>query len=292
YDLWVQLRKLIDWVCDHWKDTDEGVWEVRGGARHFVYSKVMCWVALDRGLRLADQRSFPADRERWLAVRDAICDEIMVQGWNRERNAFVQSYGSDCLDASVLMMPLVFFVSPTDERMLSTLDAVLQPTAKAGLVSNSLVYRYNTREAMDGLRGEEGTFNICTFWLVEALTRAGRSDPARPGEAPLMFEEMLRYANHPGLYAEEGSPRGQGPARRGARELPASLHASRAHQRRLQSRPHPGGAPVARPSDGVAPERHVGDARLPLQPTRWMDWLTGEHPPDTERCAGGSWQRP
>ena len=210
YDLWVQLRKLIDWVCDHWKDTDDGVWEVRGGARHFVYSKVMCWVALDRGLRLADKRSFPADRERWLGVRDAICEEIMVQGWNPERSAFVQSYGSDCLDASVLMMPLVFFVSPTDERMLSTLDAVLQPPAKAGLVSNSLVYRYNTREAMDGLRGEEGTFNICTFWLVEALTRAGRSDPARLEEARLMFEEMLGYANHLGLYAEESGPRGEG----------------------------------------------------------------------------------
>jgi len=210
YDLWVQLRKLINWVCDHWKDTDEGVWEVRGGARHFVYSKVMCWVALDRGLRLADKRSFPADRERWLGVRDAICEEIMVQGWNPERSAFVQSYGSDCLDASVLMMPLVFFVSPTDERMLSTLDAVLQPPAKAGLVSNSLVYRYNTREAMDGLRGEEGTFNICTFWLVEALTRAGRSDPARLEEARLMFEEMLGYANHLGLYAEESGPRGEG----------------------------------------------------------------------------------
>ena len=210
YDLWVQLRKLIDWVCEHWKDTDEGVWEVRGGARHFVYSKVMCWVALDRALRLADKRSFPADRERWLKVRDAICEEIMAQGWNAARRAFVQSYGSDCLDASTLMMPLVFFVSPTDERMLSTLDAVMQPPAKGGLVSNGLVYRYNTREAVDGLRGEEGTFNICTFWLVEALTRAGRSDPARLEEARLTFEQMLGYANHLGLYAEESGPRGEG----------------------------------------------------------------------------------
>ena len=169
----------------------------------------MCWVPLDRGLRLADKRSFPSERYRWLKVRDEIYEEIMAKGWNSERKAFVQSYGSNFLDASNLMMPLVFFLSPTDPRMLNTLDATLQPPESGGLVSNSLVYRYNVEETSDGLQGEEGTFNICTFWLVEALTRAGRVDPARLDQARLMFEQMLGYANHLGLYAEQTGPRGE-----------------------------------------------------------------------------------
>jgi GH15 family glucan-1,4-alpha-glucosidase len=209
YDLWSHLRRLLNYVCLNWQRTDEGIWEVRGGQQHFVYSKLMCWVALDRGLRLADKRSFPAERDRWLTVRDQIYEEIMAKGWNSERLAFVQSYGSDALDASNLMMPLVFFLSPTDPRMLSTLDAILQPPEKGGLVSNSLVHRYNVKETSDGLPGEEGTFNICTFWLVEALTRAGRVDPTRLDQARLMFEQMLGYANHLGLYAEETGPRGE-----------------------------------------------------------------------------------
>ena len=179
--------------------TVDTTWEVRGGRQHFVYSKLMCWVALDRGLRLADKRSFPADRDRWMQARDAIYEEIMDKGWNPSRNAFVQSYGSDTLDASNLFMPLSFFVSPTDPRMLSTLDATMRE-----LVSDSLVYRYNVEKTDDGLLGEEGTFSICTFWLVEALTRAGRADEAR-----LMFEKMLGYANHLGLYAEEIGPSGE-----------------------------------------------------------------------------------
>lgn len=209
YDLWSHLRRLLNYVCLNWQRTDEGIWEVRGGQQHFVYSKLMCWVALDRGLRLADKRSFPAERDRWLTVRDQIYEEIMAKGWNSERLAFVQSYGSDALDASNLLMPLVFFLSPTDPRMLSTLDAILQPPEKGGLVSNSLVHRYNVKETSDGLPGEEGTFNICTFWLVEALTRAGRVDPTRLDQARLMFEQMLGYANHLGLYAEETGPRGE-----------------------------------------------------------------------------------
>ena len=209
YDFWVQLRKLINWVADNWKRTDEGVWEVRGGQQHFTYSKLMCWVAIDRGLRLADKRSFPADREHWIAVRDEIYEEIMREGWSEERKAFVQSYGSTTLDASNLTMPLVFFVSPTDRRMLSTLDETLKPPQEGGLVSNSLVYRYDVTQTEDGLSGEEGTFNICSFWLVEALTRAGRTDRGRLEEARLMFEKMLGYANHVGLYAEETGPSGE-----------------------------------------------------------------------------------
>ena len=209
YDLWKHLRRLINWVCDNWQRKDEGVWEVRGGQQHFLYSKLMCWVAVDRGLRLAEKRSFPADREKWLHVRDAIYEEIMAQGWSRSRQAFVQRYGSDSLDAANLMMPLVFFVSPTDPRMLRTLDAINKSPEHGGLVANGLVYRYNIHETADGLDGEEGTFNICTFWLVEALTRAGKVDHARLDEARLLFEQMLGYANHLGLYAEETGHHGE-----------------------------------------------------------------------------------
>ena len=169
----------------------------------------MCWVALDRGLRLADKRSFPADRDRWLRTRDHIYEEILTKGWNPKRQAFVKHYDSESLDAANLIMPLVFFMSPTDPRMLKTLDAINQPPARGGLVSNSLVYRYNLEESADGLQGDEGTFNMCTFWLVEALTRAGRVDRARLDEARLMFEKMLGYANHLGLYAEETGPCGE-----------------------------------------------------------------------------------
>ena len=209
YDLWDSLRKLVDWVCDNWKRKDDGVWEVRGGQRHNVYSKLMCWVAVDRGIRLADKRSFPANREKWLTVRDKIYEDIIKKGWSKKRQAFTRYYGSDALDASVLMMPLVFFMSPTDPRMMKTLNAINQPPEKGGLVSSSLVYRYNVEETKDGLRGDEGTFNICTFWLIEALTRAGRRDKKRLGEAVFMFEQMLSYANHLGLYAEETGPSGE-----------------------------------------------------------------------------------
>ncbi len=201
YDLWTRLRELVNWVCDNWHREDEGIWEMRSGRKHFVHSKLMCWVALDRGLRLADDRSFPADRSRWIEVRDAIFEDIINKGWNEKRKAFVQHYGSEALDAANLMMPLVDYLAATDPRILSTIDATCKPPKTGGLVSNSLVYRYNTA---DGLAGSEGTFNMCTFWLVEALTRAGRLDDAR-----LMFEEMLGYANHLRLYAEETGPSGE-----------------------------------------------------------------------------------
>ncbi len=203
YELWEELRGLLNWVAGHWQEPDDGVWEVRGGARHFVYSKLMCWVALDRGLRLADKRSFPADRERWLRNRDAIYEEVLSKGWSPKRQAFTQYYGSDTLDASALIMPLVFFMSPTDPRMVKTIDAIRRPPEEGGLVSNSLAYRYNDREGVDGLRGGEGTFNMCTFWLVEALTRAGQADRRRLDEAVLIFDKMMGYSNHLGLYAEE-----------------------------------------------------------------------------------------
>ncbi|UCH80790.1 MAG: glycoside hydrolase family 15 protein [Nitrospiraceae bacterium] len=209
YDIWLSLSRLVDWVCDNWRRKDAGIWEVRSGEQHFVYSKLMCWVALDRGIRLANKRSFPADRSRWIKERDTIYKEIMEKGWSDSRQSFVQSYGSDVLDASNLLMPLVFYLSPTDPRMLKTLESVLMPPEKGGLVSNNLVYRYNVHETPDGLSGDEGTFNICTFWLVEALTRAGRFNSQLLDEARLMFERMLGFANHVGLYAEETGHTGE-----------------------------------------------------------------------------------
>jgi GH15 family glucan-1,4-alpha-glucosidase len=209
YDLWVELAGLIDWVCDNWSRPDEGIWETRGGRHHFVYSKLMCWVAVDRGLRLADKRSFPANRSRWLACRDEIYVDLLKNGWSTAREAFVQYYGGRNLDASNLIMPLVFFMAPNDPRMLKTIDATCKPPEEGGLLSASLVHRYNLQEFADGLPGDEGTFNMCTFWLVEALTRAGRTDPKRLTQARLAFEKMLGYANHVGLYAEQTGARGE-----------------------------------------------------------------------------------
>ncbi|WP_428267599.1 glycoside hydrolase family 15 protein [Haliangium sp.] len=209
YDLWRHLRRIIDWAADNWQKKDEGMWEVRGGRQHFVPSKLMCWVALDRGLRLADKRSFPADRPRWLTTRDAIYEQIMDRGWNHNRRAFTQYYGSDALDAANLLMPLVFFLSPADPRNLENLRATMKPPNQGGLLSHSMVYRYNAAHGVDGLSGEEGSFNICTFWLVEALTRAGRTEHDLLAKARLIFEEMLGYSNHLGLYAEEIGPSGE-----------------------------------------------------------------------------------
>ncbi len=209
YDDWVKLRAMIEWVCDNWKQQDEGIWEVRGGRRDFVYSRVLSWVAIDRGLRLADKRSFPADRKRWYLERDAILEEVMSKGWNPEKKAFVQSYGSDALDASSLLFPLVFFTAPNDPRMLHTLDAIRAPQRLGGLAADGLVYRYDPALAPDGLPGTEGTFNMCSFWLIEALTRAGHTNPAYLEEARLRFEQMLGYANHLGLYAEQTGTSGE-----------------------------------------------------------------------------------
>lgn len=203
HDSWRRIRHRLDWLCDNWQQPDEGIWETRGGRRQFVYSKLMCWVAMDRGLRLADKRSFPADRARWLRVRDQIYEEIMERGWNAKRAAFVQHYDSDSLDSSNLIMPLVFFLSPNDPRMLDTLAAIMRSPKSGGLMSDGLVYRYDSETGEDGLHGKEGTFNMCTFWLVEALARAGRVDRAKLEEARFLFERMLGYANHVGLYAEE-----------------------------------------------------------------------------------------
>jgi GH15 family glucan-1,4-alpha-glucosidase len=200
YDVWTHIRRMLDWVADNWMRPDDGIWEVRGGQQHFVYSKLQCWVALDRGLRLATKRSLSIDATRLSSVRNRIHETIMREGWDAGRRTFVQHFGTNALDASNLIMPLVFFISPTDPRMRGTLERTM-----AELVSDSLVYRYEIGKAAgDGLTGLEGTFNMCTFWLVEALTRAGYVEQAR-----YIFEKMLTYANHLGLYGEEIGPSGE-----------------------------------------------------------------------------------
>lgn len=209
YDLWTYLRRLTNWVCAHWRDKDDAIWEVRGGPRHFVYSKVMCWVAVDRAIRLAQKRSLPADWKRWITTRDQIYTTVMKRGWNEKRQAFVQSYQQNALDASLLLMPLVFFMSPSDPRMLQTIDSINKPPREGGLVSDGMVFRYDVDKTQDGLKGTEGTFNCCTFWLIEALTRASKDDPERLQSARLLFEQMLGYANHLGLYAEQTSSTGR-----------------------------------------------------------------------------------
>lgn len=209
YDSWVSLRGLVDWVADNWDRPDEGVWETRGPRKDHVYSRFMCWVALDRGLRLADKRALPANRAKWLAARDAVYEQVMAKGWNEKRKAFVQSYGADNLDASLLLMPLTFFMAPDDPRMLATVDAIRTPAMRGGLAADGLVYRYDYKATHDGLEGSEGTFNMCSFWLVEALTRAGKADPARLAEARLRFEQMLGYGSPLGLFGEQTGASGE-----------------------------------------------------------------------------------
>jgi GH15 family glucan-1,4-alpha-glucosidase len=196
---WQDLSRVVNWVGENWDQPDEGIWEIRGGRKDFTLSRLMCWVAIERATRMARQRGLPADLVRWMRHRDEIYEQIMERGWSEQRKTFVQHYGSDVLDASLLLMPLVKFIAPTDPRWLSTLDAITEE-----LVSDTLVQRYHAHSAPDGLLGDEGTFSICSFWYVEALTRAGRVDDAR-----LAFEKMLTYANHLGLYSEEIGPTGE-----------------------------------------------------------------------------------
>ena len=169
------------------------MWEIRDGPRRHTTSRLMCWVAIERMMRIARQRGLPGDLAGWAEVRDEIYDRIMAQSWDDEVGAFMQHEGADTLDAGVLLMPLVKFLAPNDPRFLSTLEAI-----EERLVSDSLVFRYDLERSPDGLDGPEGTFSLCSFWYVEALTRAGRLDDAR-----LALEKMFTYANHLGLYAEQ-----------------------------------------------------------------------------------------
>ncbi|WP_323095362.1 glycoside hydrolase family 15 protein [Intrasporangium sp. YIM S08009] len=190
---WQHIRDLLDWLAEHWDQPEEGIWETRGGRQNFTYGRVMCWVALDRGIRLAADNGRPAPLERWRAERDAIYEQVMDRGWHEGRQAFVQHYDTDVLDSSLLRMSSAGIIAPTDPRWTSTLAAMDDE-----LVTDSLVYRYDPAASPDGLRGSEGTFSLCTFAYVDALARAGQLD-----KALVTFEKMLTYANHLGLYSEE-----------------------------------------------------------------------------------------
>jgi GH15 family glucan-1,4-alpha-glucosidase len=190
---WTAVREVLDWLAVHWDRPEEGIWETRGGRKDFTYGRVMCWVAFDRGLRLAAARGRPADVAGWTRARDAIYDQIMTRGWNPERRAFVQQYDDTVLDSSLLRMATVGLVAPRDPRWTSTLEAMNDE-----LVTDSLVYRYDPSASPDGLQGSEGTFSLCSFMFVDALAQAGQVDEAR-----LAFEKMLTYANHLGLFSEE-----------------------------------------------------------------------------------------
>lgn len=190
---WQKIVDMLQWLADSWDQPDEGIWETRGGRQDFTYARLMSWVAFDRGIRLATTHGRPAPLARWQHERDAVYDQIMSRGWSSRRGAFVQHYGTEVLDASLLRMSTVGFVTPSDPMWLSTLAAMDRE-----LVTDSLVYRYDPAASPDGLRGTEGTFSLCTFAYVDSLARAGRLDLAR-----VVFEKMLTYANHVGLYSEE-----------------------------------------------------------------------------------------
>lgn len=190
---WKALHTLLDWLVDHWDQPGEGLWETRGGRKDFTYGRVMSWVAFDRAVRIAADDGRPAAHGRWGDARDEIYTQVLSKGWDPDKQAFVQHYGDDVLDSSLLRMPTVGFITPGDPMWKSTLDAM-----ERELVSDSLVYRYNPEASPDGLRGSEGTFSLCTFMYVDALARTGRTDMAR-----LVLEKMLTYANHLGLYSEE-----------------------------------------------------------------------------------------
>jgi len=190
-DGWKRMKELLAWLADNWERPDEGIWEVRNEPQEFLHSRLMCWVAFDRAIRLSEKRSLVAPVAAWRAVRDKIHEDIFDNFWNEPLQSFVQSKGSDTLDASVLLMPLVRFINPTDPRWLSTLAAIERHLSEDGIV-----YRYTS--GIDGLDGHEGGFLACSFWLIECLARSGQVDKAQ-----LLFGKVLGYANHLGLYSEE-----------------------------------------------------------------------------------------
>lgn len=194
YAGWQNVQRILKWLGKNWQRPDEGIWEVRGGAKEFLHSRVMCWVAFDRALRLAQKRSLPGPLDVWLRTRDEIRMDIFTNFWDDELKSFVQAKGAKDLDASVLLMPMMRFISPVDPMWLSTMKAI-----EERLIEDTLVYRYNAeRTHVDGLPGREGSFTACSFWFVECLARAGNVEKAQ-----LLFEKLLGYANHLGLYSEE-----------------------------------------------------------------------------------------
>ncbi|NIM06171.1 MAG: DUF547 domain-containing protein [Armatimonadetes bacterium] len=193
-ETWPYLRGVCDYVVEHWRDTDSGIWEVRGGPWHFVYSKVMCWGALERGIVIAVRYGFPADLRKWQRTMEEIKEEVLEKGWNEVKKSFVQHYETDALDASGLLFPILGFLPFDDPKIKSTVDAISRE-----LDSDGFLYRYKSE---DGLSGNEGAFLLCTFWLVDNLVAQGRLD-----EAEKLLGRMEGVANHLGLFAEEYDPR-------------------------------------------------------------------------------------
>jgi GH15 family glucan-1,4-alpha-glucosidase len=196
---WDNTKRVLKWLSENWNREDEGIWEVRGGRKHFLHSRLMCWVAFDRTIRLGAKRSLPGPFGWMEETRDAIVEDIHENFWNEELRTFVQYKGSTTVDAAMLLMPLVRFISPTDPKWISTLAAI-----ERDLSVDTLVYRYRDKDGFDGMEGDEGSFTACCFWFIEALARSHQTEKAR-----LLFEKMLGYANHLGLYAEQLGPSGQ-----------------------------------------------------------------------------------
>ncbi|KAL3456750.1 Six-hairpin glycosidase-like protein [Aspergillus heterothallicus] len=215
YDQWLVIRRMVNYVVSVRHEKDMSIWETRGEMQNFVYSKIMLWVALDRGVRLCEKRSsLPCpDRFEWIQVRDELYDEIMEKGYNRERGHFCQSYENpEVLDAAIMIAPLVFFVPPNETRFLNTLSKILQAPDQKGLSSSKLVFRYDHETIDDGVGGREGAFIMVTFWLVEAMARAAKLDTPLPNLQKLAvahFDNLLSYANHLGMFSEEVATSGE-----------------------------------------------------------------------------------
>lgn len=200
YEYWKTIEQYIELVIENWKAPDHSIWEVRGEKREFLFSKMMCWVALDRAIKIANAFSYPYDFLKWNIVRNEIYEDVYQNYWNEKKQAFVQSKGSDNLDASALLMPILNIISPHSERWKSTMDAIDRE-----LRSDVLVYRYREhQDEIDGLKGKEGTFTMCSFWFVECLALSGQTERAKEN-----FEKMLGYANHLGLYSEQLGMKGE-----------------------------------------------------------------------------------
>ena len=195
YDGWMNIVAIVEWVRENWSRPDHGVWEVRGERQEFLFSRLMCWVAIDRAIRLATKRSLPAPLPEWNRSRLDIYNSVHADFWRTDLNSFVDARGSDTVDGAMLLMPLMRFISPTDPRWLGTMDRI-----RKLLVVDSLVFRRPPDEERDEAGGEEGSFLACSFWYVEALARGGQVTEART-----LFDKLLGHANHVGLYAEEMS---------------------------------------------------------------------------------------
>jgi len=199
YELWQTIQKHITCVVDNWEKPDHGIWEFRNGKKHFLHTRLMCWVAMDRAIKIATDRSFPYPEQEWKEVRDQIYKDIYENFWNEKLGAWEQYKGSDSVDASALLMPLVHFITPDEPRWIATLKVIEEK-----LSTDVLIYRYDNAEEQDGLSGEEGTFNMCSFWFIEALAKNKETDKALE-----YFEKMTGYANHLGLFSEQIGKKGE-----------------------------------------------------------------------------------